>query len=603
MEEETIGQLVRRLENNFVSGTVKPSKYVNFSLSEDINKIYAYRDSKHTSGEFDSLGREKPFFNICIASRNIWYRATDIDRKNIRVKATKSSNVLTSFIATAKLQEWMRKENFGEFLNKWGMNSADFNESILEFVEQGDRLIPSVLTWNKIIVDPIDVDNNPIIKVLELTEAQLYKNKSYDKKKIEELCEAKQSRETTTRDKQDNKSDYIKLYEIHGEFSEAQYRSAKGLEIREGDDDTYSQQMYVVSYVQKKKVGEYDDFVLFCGKEKKPHMLTALLPEIDGSIALKGSIKNLFDAQWMTNHSAKAIKDILDLASKMFFQTSDGSLVGQNALNNIETGDILIHALNQPITQVNNGSHDISSLQSYGSMWKSLGNEINGISESMLGINPPSGTAWRQTEALLGESHSLFELMTENKRLSMEKMLRTYVLPFIKKQLNNKDEIVATLNDYGIDKIESIFLKKEATKRAIQNDIQSILHGGIPTQDVGGAMSDIQSEMDVLGGQRFFKPSEIDSKTWKDIFKDFEWDVEVVVEGENVDQDAVTTLNTLLQTIARNPMILQDENMKKIVIKILEMTNVMSPLELSKPSVPTPIAGAVGGNNGQVTQQ
>jgi hypothetical protein len=78
-------------------------------------------------------------------------------------------------------------------------------------------------------------------------------------------------------------------------------------------------------------------------------------------------------------------------------------------------------------------------------MWKSLGSEIAGISESMLGNTAPSGTAWRQVEALLQESHSLFELMTENKGLDIEKMLRKYVIPFLKKKLDTKEEIVATL--------------------------------------------------------------------------------------------------------------------------------------------------------------
>lgn len=60
--EETIGQLVQKLERDFTSGGgTLMSKYVRTDLYEDINTIYAYLESKHISGEFDSLGREKPF--------------------------------------------------------------------------------------------------------------------------------------------------------------------------------------------------------------------------------------------------------------------------------------------------------------------------------------------------------------------------------------------------------------------------------------------------------------------------------------------------------------------------------------------------------------
>ena len=69
-------------------------------------------------------------------------------------------------------------------------------------------------------------------------------------------------------------------------------------------------------------------------------------------------------------HSQKLIKDQLDLASKLIFQTSDGNFAGRNALTAIESGDILIHAINEPITQANNASHDITSLQNFGTSGK-----------------------------------------------------------------------------------------------------------------------------------------------------------------------------------------------------------------------------------------
>lgn len=587
IQQESIGVLVRRLEQDYISGQTTSSKYVTTSLSEDVNKVYAYLESKHTTGETDSLGRDKPFFNIVLAARNIWFRATDIDRKDIKIKAKKSRDVLISFIATSMLQDWMRRENFGAFLNDWGINSAGFNETVLKFVEQGGELIPSVVPWSRIMCDSINFKDNPKIEVLELTEAQLYK-KGYDSDQVESLCEALKARETLDKRKKDNKSTYIKLYEVHGEFSQATYKKSKGIEPKEGDDDIYFQQMHVISSVEGKKKGEYEDFTLYSGKEKDPYMLTALLPEVDGSISLRGAVKCLFDSQWMQNHTVKAIKDMLDLASKLIFQTNDGTFVGQNALSSIENGDILIHADGKPLTQINNGSHDTASLQNFGTMWKSLGNEIVGISESMLGINPPSGTAWRQTEALLGESHSLFELMTENKGLAIEQMLRQFVIPFFKKKLKHSKEIGALLDGYGIDKIDALYVKKEAVKRMINKDITAILNGQQPTQDLAGATQDVQGELSTLGGQRFFKPSEIKDTTWEEIFKDLEWDPEVDVTGESTNKDVVTTLNTLLMTIAKNPGILQDENMKKIISKIMEATGAMSPLEISEVKTSTP---------------
>lgn len=116
--DETIYDLVRKAEQNDQQGSTTISKYVTFDMRENIEKIDAYLNSKHISGDTDDMGREKPFFNIVTAAVNIWYRATDIDRKNIRIKASKAGDTVLSFLGTVHLQQWMRKSNFGQFLNE-----------------------------------------------------------------------------------------------------------------------------------------------------------------------------------------------------------------------------------------------------------------------------------------------------------------------------------------------------------------------------------------------------------------------------------------------------------------------------------------------------
>lgn len=48
-ENSNIGELVRRSETDFTSGTTHKSKYVDISVYEDINKIEAYLESKYTT--------------------------------------------------------------------------------------------------------------------------------------------------------------------------------------------------------------------------------------------------------------------------------------------------------------------------------------------------------------------------------------------------------------------------------------------------------------------------------------------------------------------------------------------------------------------------
>ena len=594
------------MERDDKMGEVVIGKYVNFNQRENLEKIDAYLNSRHISGETDEEGREKPFFNIVMAARNIWFRATDIDRKNIIIRATKEAQLLFSFLATIKLQNWMRKQAFGRFLNDWGLSLATYGSSISKFVEKGNKLFCEVMPWNRMIVDPIDFENNVKIEKLWFTPAQLLKKKEYDQKFVKQLLNAFEKRETSDGQKKDAKDEYVSVYEVHGEMP------VSYLTNEDEDEDEYVQQMAVISFIQRKdkSQGDWDDFTLVRGREAKDPYLIAHLIKEDARTQSIGAVEHLFEAQWMENHTVYTIKNQLDLTSKTIFQTSDGKFVGQNALQSIENGDILIHKVNEPLTQISNRA-DIAALQSFGAQWKQQANEIVGISEAMLGAAPKSGTAWRQTEALLMESHNLFEIMTENKGLYLEEILRKYVIPHLKKQMDTSEEISDILEDYQIKQIDAAYLPNEVNRRVNRKIKNAVLSGKLFTKEQQGQETQLETDnltkaLARLGNQRFIKPSEIDSRTWKEALKDLEWEVEVDVTGEQADtQSALTTLTTVLKTLAVNPMILQDENMKLLFNRILEKTGAVSPVELRQteqiqPQLVPPPGPAMGGPAGGI---
>lgn len=587
---QTIHEIIRKAESDYTIGDTQISEHVSFSLKENVEKIDAYLNSKHISGEVDSQGREKPFFNIVTAAVNVWYRATDIDRANIRIKASKSTDHVTAVLANIKSQEWMRREGFGAFLNEWGRSLARYGSSILKFVEQDGRLVPSVVPWNRIIVDPVDFDNNVKIEVLYLTPAQLRKNKAYDQEKVEALIESqKESRETLGGQKKDNKSEYIKVYELHGEL-EDEYLLDEEDESKE-DKDTYSQQIHVCAFTQLKD-GSYNDYTLYKGKENDPYMITHLIKE-DGRVMAIGAVEHLFEAQWMVNHNEKAIKDQLDLASKLVFQSSDENMQGKNVLD-VENGTILYHAPNQPLTELANSSHDITPLVNAKMEWRNQAMEATSTPDSMRGNTMPSGTAARQVEALQQESHSLFELMTENKGLHIEDMWRRFVIPYLKKQLDTKEEIAATLDDAAIKQIDQMYIPNEAKRRYNRKSAEQLLKylesdnkADMPQPfNQQAEESAVAADLKPLGSQRFFKPDDLDEKTWKELFKDLEWDVEVEVTNEAHDKQAtLTTLSTVLRELASMGDV---ENARLVLSKVLEETGVFSPLELSTAQVAQP---------------
>lgn len=602
---DSVCEIVRTAEEDYTSGSTTISKYVEFDMYETVNTIDAYINSVHLSGSVDALGREKPFFNIVIAARNIWFRATDIDRKDIRLTSTKSNQVVLTLVANILLKNWMKKANFGATLNDWGRALATYGSAVMKFVEKDGELHCSVVPWNRLVPDVIDFENNVKIEVLEYTPAQLRKNKAYNQEMVETLLNSLSTRKDLDKQNKDNKDGYVRVYEVHGEMPLSMITG------KESDEDTYTQQMHVVSFVRKnynrsKRSYDYEDYTLYSGKESQdPYYITHLIKE-DGRTLAIGAVENLFQAQWMANHSVKLQKDILDFTSLLVFQTSDPNLVGRNAFSDLIIGDFLVHAENQPATQLNN-SHDTTQIANFGMMWSNLSKEITSTPDAMRGETQPSGTAWRQVEALRMESHSLFEIMKENKGLAIEEMLRRYIIPHLKTKMDTSDEITAVLEDNDLAQFDAMYVPNEARRRNNKRIIEQIL--GKPTGkfetrydedgepynspiyegggqiaengDLATLENEVKNELAPLGKQRFIKPSDIPDTTWKELLEDYEWEPDINITEEAVGvQETLATLNTLLQTAVNDP-----DLYKFIVSKILATTGHISPVELpvSKP--------------------
>jgi hypothetical protein len=602
MDDHTtsVGALVREQEDIFLHGTTQLSKYVHHSPHEVIEKIYAYLNDTFISGPEDSLGRKKPFFNICKAAVNIWFRATDIDRSQIHILATKASDWIDSFLATIKLREWMRKELFGQTLNDWGLNDARFGGSVLKFVENDTGLHCSVVPWSRMIFDAVDFENNPQIEVLELTPAQLKKRvrtMGYDADAVNGLLDDVQDRETIDKLVKDRKSDYIRAYEVHAELEKSL------LTGDEADDDIFTQQMWVISMVGKKSGRKviWNDYVLYAGQEdKSPYERTWLIDVPDRTLPV-GAVENTFEAQWQTNHSMKAVRDTMDLSSKIILQSPDPQFLNMNVLESMETGDILTYASTKgPLARVQTEAPQLNSELSYAAGWKQLSNEINGISDAMLGIAPKSGTAWRQTQAILQENYSLFEVMTENRGLHLERIIRTRIIPWIKKhELDNADEISAILSAQEIDKIDSTYMKREAVRRYNDRTINQLLKNadavskGKPASPIApfnpnGEMEALKQEMAQLGNTRFFKPGDLDDHTWAVQLKDLEWEVEVDITGESYDTKAVFDVLNLALKMMMTPGFDQNPKAQAVVKRVFELSGVFSPMEYDSLPAPTP---------------
>lgn len=586
-QEKTICEQVREMEQNDEFGTTTISKYFKQNMREDINKTEAYYNGQLTSPKVDSEGREKPVKNICYGATNIWYRATARQPNSLYFKAENNGQQITALLATIKFHEWMEKVNFGQFLNEWGYALAKHGSSIPEFVEKDGELNWKVLDWNNILVDAIDCESNPIVKKIWYTPSQLKKNKSYNKEMVDSLIDNLKPREIINGQTVDTKSNYILVYEVHGEFSVAQLKKGKGEEVLEGDEDEYTQQMHAVSFQAKKEnPNEFDEHTLFAGKEKRsPHLLTHLIKK-EGQTYVGGAPYNLFETQWMINDTEKMKRDRMLITSKVFFQGSDPDMDGANLTTNLDNGEYLKHEVNQPMTQVQTDT-STASLDNQINSWLQFGNSINGIADAMV-QSPTAGTAWRSLQSQLQEAHSLFEKFGQTKDLYLKEIVNTYILPFFKKTLiGDSKPISKILEAHEIKQIDSKYLSNEVNKRMNQKIKDTILSGETydtaqQPQDQAQITQQVQGEL--TGNQRFVHPVEVD---WATELEDLDWNLELITESDSKEiQDQLATYQTALTFLANlqgRPM--TDEE-QMIFNSLVSLTGTISPLQLNQGAKP-----------------
>ena len=573
--ETNIADIIRNTEKKYTEN-VKLGKYVDYNLYETTQQIQAYLNATPISGKLDSQGHEKPWDDILVEAVNTRTRATDLNVSNIRFIAPSNKYITANEIFKIAMLQWFQEENFGLFLDKWGRELAEYNSIFVKAVEKGDKLHIDTVSWNNIICDPLNIKYAPIIEKMYLTELELREKYNLETEAIDNLITTKRKLIESGEIAVNEDGDFYEIYEAH---------------TTEWDDVLKKQvnKMYVVSYLQKK--GGVEDFILYQGREdKNPFILTHLTPTKDRTLG-RGIVEQLIPKQWLVNHYTYITKKTLDLSTKVGFQTSDKSFAGLNAIDDFDSGDILVTDDGKSLAQVNTQSYNVTQVENIKNEQKASSRSISGVSEAMSG-EVKAGAAWRQTEAILQESRDLFNKMKEHKGLYLTEIISDYIIPFVIKRLSKQKEITTILDDASIEKIDRMFLSSEAVRRAnkkiaeefLKNAEKVSLEEMQPMQqpDVLGEQQSLKDSLTEQGNQRFFKPSDIDDKTWGDYFKDYETKVVIDITGESINTvENVTSLNTTLSTLLSAGLPISHPNVKIILGEIMRQTNGISPLQLS----------------------
>ena len=530
-----IFEQIRQEIDQFKTGTIRIADNYVFNTSNLINKITLYANSRFESGQKDSRGRRKFFYNIVLFRRDTTKKLIDIDIKHFRFFSKKTLNQLKSLFLEYAFKNWAKDNDFGVILNEMAEQVATYGTV---FLKTSLKLIPSIVDIRKFYFDAgagnIEKARYAIEEIL-LTPEELEDKRADGWENIDKVL---------------NKwiesgEDFIKVYERQGIVPESW--------IKKGEKDTkFIKAKFIVANIEgkeglvlyKKGIDEYSYYDFSIRKQK-------------GRLLGMGDIELLLNAQIRRNELANQKAVALEISSKHLFTTPDDTISG-NFLTDYIDGTILKGSLAPVATE----NRDLASWTAEETAWDILADRLTFAFDVVRGEAVASSTP--ATNALIQERQAMsnFALMRQNFGLFLERFVEKNLMPKLIKQFNNQETLRIIANN--LDELEEIdmLIINELKKSYAYNDL--IQTGFYPEEkELSGFEKKIKEELLSGGLVRLVKYI-------KNYFKDFDYQVLVNVVSEKVDPTTeVINMQNFLAQIA-NPQVLQDPMLRKFIYKIAE---------------------------------
>ena len=553
---------------------VQITKGYDFNQKDNIKKLELYRASRFESGQVDSQGNKKFFFNIVNPQCGNSTKNIDIDRKDIRVRALRAKDRIKAMLYTDELKEWMRKEKFGVLLNNLSENLPIYGSEVWKKV--GKTIVRRPLRYLKF--DPA-IANSP--NNYNIQSPYMIDEHSFTPSELEDMVTHgwdKDAVADTTEKMRLAKNYDITVYEY---YTEVPNKEAG----KKGDGWTMA-----VSYIAcsdtlvKKKMDKENVFkfmkVLYVSPVKEiPYKKVDYL-KIEGRAQGLGVGEMLFPLQERRNEMGNQKAAAMRIASKTILQTRDKKVEG-NILDELDNGDII--KVDSEITQVATEERNLGAYaQEENNIIKDTRDNAN-AQEILTGESLPSRTPFRLGVLQQENAAKLFDFIRENLGMFVEEVLIEWVLPEFEKD-TNKEHIFET---YSRDTIKAIM--KEHNNYRINEAIKKyvIVNGSFPSEEDLLLLE--ETLMQNIGDTKFVK-------VIKDYYKGFDKDLDIDITGEKHNSaQQVETLNNLMMLIAQNPAVTQDPQLQGLLDQVLELTGVSSSVfsnQRSAQVAPTPAEAA-----------
>jgi hypothetical protein len=553
-----ISEFVRQRIEGYPQERVELAEGLYFNEYETKRRIHFYANSAYETGPVDELGREKPFYNVSKWRLQVAVRSTDIDTKNVQIIADHEDGYVPSMLLNRRVFNWMKEEDFGLKLNQMGYARAKWGGVLVKKStkrEKGKKkLCLDVCDWRNTVTDPIDVMGGAIIEIHDMTPGQLARKSSAWDGVDEALALASTARKSALGGKAEGSTDKVRVYEVTGEFPREYF----------GEDADG----YAVYHAFIAGVDEGGEIVLFSEELDELEDKYRYLPweKVEGRGLGVGVIEDGFESQAWTNDAVQKERNMLDLASKIFYKTDDSS-IDDNSLTDLQTGQIIKLEDGKTFSQVNTVPVAFPQIQDVIAKWDRQYERVSNTFSAVTGESMPARTPFRAIATMNQEGSSFFRYRVEEFGIFVAEIIEDWVIPHCIDTM--EDSLTAEFSGDELALVDDAIASEAATQAIIDRALAPV------DQFEPMAPEEPQAAKDAALRALGAKPPKRTVNIPKGFFDGYEYKVTVDVTGEAIDKaTTLESLNNILLTVAQNPAVLTDPVLKKLFGKAVELAGV-----------------------------
>ena len=569
---------IKSQENSYNTIPVPIVDNYEWNMAKHVKLTTLYLNSRYETGDQDN----KPFKNIILPKINLEHRAVEFAVKEIDFFVDDADQYYKSFLVRKYHEKWARVNDLAGFLDEMTEQYTDYGGTLVEKIKSA---VPNVVPFQELaFCDQTSILSGPICKKLQYTPDKLkeMEDKGWGKfgTTIDELITLAQNSKTTTQVQGktiETPMKYIEVYDLYGVLPAKYLIDAEDENVQVNEHDYINQQQVIAFY--KDHTGERQGVTLFKGKAKKGRYKFYKRDPIFGRALGRGGVEELFEPQVWVNYSEIQKKELLDQASKMIYQTTDGQFHVRNNLSLVEQGEVFVTKDGSTLNQVNTSPINITAFENALASWDATAKEIAAAYDSISGADSKAGTPFRLGLLQNQEAHSLHQY--RKGKLGgqfLPEIYRDWIIPEIQRDLASGDsQFMANLS---LEEMQAI-ADQVVTSTVNKAIVQKILSGNILDYGEVDAMKETYKEIFFKkGNKKFFK-------IFKDELQGLPIDIEVNVTGEEKNKALMAEkMGAVFSQIAQNPALLDDPRMSKLFNEILEASG-LSPLAYSTKKVPT----------------